>query len=199
MTREERRQRTREELVAAARRVFTREGFHGASLDQIADEAGYTKGAVYSNFAGKDELFLAVLDDHLARRASTYADAALDGTRIEDSYRAVAAAMTRLEQDEPEWTPLLVEFWAYASRRDDLRAAVSARRERFLDVIAGLIDELSRRYGVRYAIPAREVARGSAALARGIALERLLAPGRLSLELFERMHTAYMRGLERDP
>src|SRR5204862_4334863 len=62
LTQAERKQRTRAELVSTARNAFLERGFHGASLDEIAEEAGYSKGAVYSNFAGKDDLFLAVLD-----------------------------------------------------------------------------------------------------------------------------------------
>ena len=57
--------------------MFLRRGFHGASLDEISAEAGYTTGAVYSRFGGKDELFLAVVDDHLDRRTRLYTDAAL--------------------------------------------------------------------------------------------------------------------------
>src|ERR671936_541012 len=63
LTRGERKDRTKTDLVEAARAVFLRRGFHTASLDEIAEEAGYTKGAVYSSFGSKDELFLAVLDD----------------------------------------------------------------------------------------------------------------------------------------
>jgi AcrR family transcriptional regulator len=53
---------TRGEIISAARAVFARDGFHGARIDAIAAEAGYTKGAVYSNFAGKADLFLAAMD-----------------------------------------------------------------------------------------------------------------------------------------
>ncbi len=199
LTRSERKERTREELVAAARRVFLRRGFHAASLEEIAEEAGYTKGAVYSSFESKDELFLAVLDAHFDQRAHAYTDVVLDEERLEASYRAVARFMVAAEEREPEWTPLLLEFWTHASRREPLRLAVVERRERFLDVIAGLIEELASRHGVGYQIPAKEVVRGSAALARGMALERLLAPGAVSGELFEEMHTAYVNGLTTHP
>ena len=56
---------TRRHLLDAARIVFSERGFHGASIDEVAARAGFTKGAVYSNFTSKDDLFLAVLDDHL--------------------------------------------------------------------------------------------------------------------------------------
>ena len=61
-TRAQRQQETRAALLEAARAVFARDGFHGASLDTIATEAGFSKGAVYSNFASKGDLFLAVMD-----------------------------------------------------------------------------------------------------------------------------------------
>ena len=195
----ERKQRTRGELVSTARTVFLERGFHGASLDEIAERAGYSKGAVYSNFAGKDDLFLAVLDAQFEQRVRVLTDVALDENRLEDSYRAVARSIVAADRAEPRWTPLLLEFWAHASRRDSLRAAVAERRERFFNVIAGLIDELGSRHGVEFAIPAKEVARGSNALARGIALDWLLAPTSVSAELFEEMHTAFVTGLTRAP
>jgi AcrR family transcriptional regulator len=69
VSRQERREQTRAELLAAARRAFLREGFHAASLDAIAEEAGYTKGAFYSNFASKDDVLVAVLEEHFRDRA----------------------------------------------------------------------------------------------------------------------------------
>jgi AcrR family transcriptional regulator len=197
LTHAERRRRTRGDLVATGLSVFLERGFHGASLDEIAERAGYSKGAVYSNFAGKDELFLAVLDAQFERRARVLADVLLDQEQLVESYRAVARSMVAADEGEPRWTPLLLEFWAHASRRPALSAAVAERRERFFTIVAGLIEELGSRHGVRFAIPTTEIARGSNALARGIALDRLLSPDSLSAELFEEMHTAYALGLTR--
>jgi AcrR family transcriptional regulator len=195
LTQAQRKQRTRAELVETARRIFLAHGFHGASLDEVAEAAGYSKGAVYSNFAGKAELFLAVLDAHFAERARSYAAVALDGRDLDESYRAVARFRLEAEEREPDWEPLLLEFWTYAARRRDLREAVSERRERFLDVIADLIGELASRHGVTYTIPVREVARGSAALLRGMVVERMLDPAASSTGVLAEMHAAYMKGL----
>jgi AcrR family transcriptional regulator len=194
LTQAQRRERTRGELIETARSLFLARGFHGASLDEIAEAAGYSKGAVYSNFAGKAELFLAVLDAHLERRAASYAQIVLDDTDLEESYRAVARFRLEAEEDEPEWEPLMLEFWAYA-RREDLMAVIAEQRERFLDVIIGLIDQLAAKHGVTYTIPLREVARGSGALMRGMVLERMLDPTATSLDVFAEMHVAYMKGL----
>ncbi|MDN5852536.1 MAG: TetR/AcrR family transcriptional regulator, partial [Actinomycetia bacterium] len=62
-TRAERQAQTREALISVARELFLRDGFAATSLDRVAVEAGFSKGAVYSNFSGKEELGLAVLDD----------------------------------------------------------------------------------------------------------------------------------------
>lgn len=195
LTQVERKQRTRARLVETARREFGRHGFGGASLDRIAEAAGYSKGAVYSNFASKAELFLAVLDAHFESRARDYADVALDGRRPEESYRAVARFRLEAAEREPEWEPLLLEFWTYAARRPELRDALTERRERFLGLIAGLIEELATRHRIAYSIPTLEVARGSAALLRGLMIERMLDPSSTPSDLIEEMHAAYMKGL----
>jgi AcrR family transcriptional regulator len=195
LTQVQRKQRTRADLVETARRAFLARGFNGASLDEIAEAAGYSKGAVYSNFAGKAELFLAVLDAHFERRGRSYAEIALDGDDVEESYRAVARFRLEAEGREPDWEPLLLEFWTYAARRPDLRDAVSERRERFLDSIADLISELAARHGVTYTIPVREVARGSAALLRGMVVDRMLDSAATSIDAVAEMHAAYMKGL----
>ena len=68
LTRAEQREKTRGCLVEAAAKVFTRRGYDKASLDEVAEEAGFTKGAVYSNFKGKEDLFLATIDAHFEER-----------------------------------------------------------------------------------------------------------------------------------
>jgi AcrR family transcriptional regulator len=198
LTRPERRQRTRGDLLAAARAVFERHGFHRASLDQIADEAGYTKGAVYSHFpGGKDELFLAVLDRHIDERVPTYAEIILSQDSFEASLRAIARHIVALGERDPAWTPLLVEFWTHASHDPQLRAAVRERNDRQMRAIAGLIDDLAARHGIAYVLPTVEVVRGSSALARGMGIERLVSPEAPLGASFEELFVAQMTGLAR--
>src|SRR5919206_4615632 len=68
LTPERRRAMTRRHLLEAAAIVFARDGFHGATLDAVAAAAGFTKGAVYSNWRSKDDLFVALLDDRMERQ-----------------------------------------------------------------------------------------------------------------------------------
>jgi AcrR family transcriptional regulator len=196
VTRPERKARTRSDLIAAARTVFLRRGFHAASLEEIAEEAGYTKGAVYSNFAGKDDLLLAVIEEHYAGRAAAYRGFVLSFDTAEEAARAVARFMLESYAAEPAWWTLLSDFTSHAAKDEMLRERLRASRDTFIDAVAELIDGLQERHGVTFAIPSREVARASGAFMRGMTLEWLVDPS-VDRTLFEEMHAAFMRGLER--
>src|SRR3954453_14200147 len=90
LTRRERAERTRDDLLEGARGVFAEKGFHGASVEEIAAAAGYSTGAIYSRFAGKHALFLAVLDEHTERRRELFDAAARDAVDVEGAVRAIA-------------------------------------------------------------------------------------------------------------
>jgi AcrR family transcriptional regulator len=176
LTRQERSEQIRAELVEAAFGVFTERGFHGASLEDISLAAGCTTGAVYSRFGGKDALFLAVLDEHIERRLRVYLDAAEEAPDFESACREIGRAAVAAGRLEPGWTPLLMEFWMHAARREALRTAVLERHERQLDVVAERLEEIAARDGVAPRRPVPEIVRAVTALARGLGLERQLAP-----------------------
>src|SRR4051794_28130562 len=113
-TQVERRAQTRAKLLRAAGGVFARRGYHEATLDEIADKAGLSKGALYYNFASKEDLFMALLADRLEARLG-------EAERIEDF-------VATLERD-PRWAPLFFEFVAWAGRDARRRAEL---RERFV-------------------------------------------------------------------
>jgi AcrR family transcriptional regulator len=175
LTRQERSERIRSELVEAAYEVFTTRGFHGASLEDISLAAGVTTGAVYSRFGGKDALFLAVLDEHIERRLRAYLKAAEAAPDFETACRELGRVAVAAGRKEPGWTPLLMEFWMHAARRDDLRAAVLERNERQIDVLAGRLEAIAARDGITPSRPVAEILRAVSALARGLGLERQLA------------------------
>jgi AcrR family transcriptional regulator len=195
VTRSERKARTRVELLVAARTVFLRRGFHGASLDEIAEEAGYTKGAVYSNFAGKDDLYLALLDTHYEQRVKAYVDMMLDEPTFEDAIRAVGRFMVESDVRDPDWLPTLAEFVAHAARDESLRRRYVRVRERFLAAIADVIETLCDRHDLALRVPPLEAARASSVLARGYSAERRLDPDAVSSEMFVELHAGLMRGL----
>jgi AcrR family transcriptional regulator len=194
LTRAERKRQTRAELLVAAQRVFLRDGFHGASLTQIAEEAGYTFGAVYSNFQNKDDLFLAVLDAESERRLPMLVDLLLDAPSLEAGLRAIAREYAEYAQRHPGWTPVYVEFWTHAARRPELRRQVAERHERLLDAATQMVEEFARRWGIEFILPPREVVRGTYALSRGMGLERLVDPDATPLARFEEIFMTYATG-----
>jgi AcrR family transcriptional regulator len=186
LTRREQAERTRGELLTAARAVFARRGFHGASVDEISAEAGYTTGAVYSRFGGKDALFLCVLDEHTERRRALYREAALAADDLESAVRAMAAVWAGRGETDPEWSALLVEFWTHAARDESFRAELLARHERQLEAMTELVEELARRHDATPLRAGRDVARISLALGRGLSLEQLVeVDTRIDAELEE--------------
>ena len=197
LTRPERKARTREEILAAARRVFVRRGFHGTTLDDIAEEAGYTKGAVYSNFESKDDLFLAIIDERFAWRMSGAVAAVRDAKTLDAALSANARLFVEAAKREPAWEPLLIEFWTHATHNAATRKAAATRHNLMLDAVAELLVELAQRFEIEWAVPPREVARAGGAFARGMALERLLDPPANPLDPFEKQFLAFIRGYVR--
>src|SRR5688572_12228928 len=171
-TREEQREDTRRRLLDAARRVFLRRGFHGASLDLVAEEAGFTKGAVYSRFASKADLFLALLDERItARIAEMEAVAAR-----ERGHLGLSAAMGRqwdakLREDE-DWSLLLIEFRLHAARDPAVNRRYAAAHARLRGAIATIIERESREAGEALPVPAEDIARAALAMGTGAVLER---------------------------
>src|ERR1700719_4501582 len=112
MTREQSKANTRERLLSAPRAAVGSHGFHGASVEEIASGAGFSTGALYSNFDGKEDLFLVLMEREIDEHAREIADAV--SLRESVSERATGGArqwMTMIER-EPEGLLLFMEFWA---------------------------------------------------------------------------------------
>ena len=141
-TQAERRVETREEVLAAAARVFAKRGFHGTSLEAIGEEAGFSRGAVYYNFADKEELFLELLDRRCAERAQDLREvfADTDDDVEATSRRAQLAAQHALGAmtGDPEWRALYLEFLAHAARDPAFRRRFARRT----DEMRGALEEI---------------------------------------------------------
>ena len=132
MSRAEQGERNRALVLAAARRVFLERGYAGATLEAIADEAGFSKGVVYSQFAGKPDLFLALLEARIAERAERNA-AVSAGLAGVDGLRALLDANVRLSEEGGDWSRLLIEFRVIAAREPALNARYAALHARTID------------------------------------------------------------------
>jgi AcrR family transcriptional regulator len=146
----ERREETREQVLAAAARVFAKRGFHGTSLEAIADEAGFSRGAVYYNFADKEELFLELLDRRCAERAqdlrTVFAEADDDDDVEATSRQAQIAAQRALDAmtGDPEWRALYMEFLAHAARDAAFRRAFARRTDQMRGALEEVVVQRTR-------------------------------------------------------
>jgi AcrR family transcriptional regulator len=130
------RQRTRDALITAAMRVFARDGYAGASVDAIATQAGYTVGALYSNFATKQELFLAVFEQHCAGELAALRAVAETATSPQELLAAVTARFATLGEQQRQWWQLSAELWLYAQRHPEAAARMVALQAETRQVIA---------------------------------------------------------------
>lgn len=185
LSRGEQRAQTKARLIASARTVFARQGFHRALLEAVAAEAGYSTGAIYANFDSKEDLFLAVLDEHVATRVNAVKQAVSDASTPTDRARAGADNWMQFLREDPYWYPLFIEFWSYAQRDPELRARIAARFAAFPKANAELIEANARNAGVAMP-PILAQAAGTlfTALADGLALMKLLDPDAVPDELF---------------
>jgi AcrR family transcriptional regulator len=175
--------RTRDALVAAAARVFLRRGFQGASLREIASEAGLTTGAVYSNFDGKADLFLAVLEQNVDPRLAVMYEAARTAPE-QGLGAAVGEEFAAYVKQQRRWLTLLIEFWAQAAQDPRLRPKFAERHGKLRSAIAEVLAERAARLGLSLALPADQLATVVIALTNGMAVEQLAYPHGVPKDLY---------------
>jgi AcrR family transcriptional regulator len=198
-TRQARKAQTRERLLDAAGRVFARRGYHRALLEEVAEEAGFSTGAVYSNFSGKEDLFLSLLEDLIERQSAELTTAVAGGGTIADRAEEGARMWTTFLAREPDLFLLFMEFWAQAVREPGLRERFAARYDRIRDVLTRVIEDSAAELGVELAVPARELAIAIDALADGFALQKLADPDAVPDEMLGRLVALMIRGASVDP
>ena len=146
LSRAEQTERNRAALLASARRVFLERGYHGASVDQIADAAGFSTGVVYSQFGGKADLFLALLEARIAERAAGNARA-VEGLAGDAGLSRLLAHAASVDRAEPEWGLLVIEFRVHAARDPQLGHRYTAAHQRTLAGMERAVTGLYQRAG----------------------------------------------------
>ena len=183
-TRAEKQIQTRAQLIDAATRVFARRGFQTATVEQIAEHAGYSHGAVYSNFAGKEELFLAVFEQYMSQRIDEVAQASeVEGTFPERARAAADQWMARFGEDRETFL-LHLEFMIHAARNPQLSKQLGERMAVLRLEVERRIAERAAQTAIPLPLPADELALILRALGIGLAVEALNAPGEVNTRLY---------------
>lgn len=178
LTPERRRAMTRQHLLDAAAIVFAREGFHGATLDEVAATAGFTKGAVYSNFKSKDELFLELLDDRIERQF------AVAGEVLDSGSHELSEQLPRMRELlrsgaffwEESWTTLYLEFVVYSRRNPEAAAKLAASAKRTRAFVVQMMEAEHAAVGSRPRYPTEHLAEISLALFSGLGIDQIIDP-----------------------
>ncbi len=171
LTRAESQAHTRAQLIATAKAMFFRDGFAATSLDKVAESAGYSKGAVYSNFRNKDELCRAVLAEIRAERVGEVAAILGAAGDMQATFDQLQAWANRVIGD-PEWTTLELEYAIQARRNRELHADLAAQQTSILDLISGATAAMD----LQPRLQIRELATVGLALGIGLGLLRSIDP-----------------------
>lgn len=175
-TKQRRLEHTRNVLLDAAEEVFARKGFDGAALEDIAEVAGYTRGAIYSHFGSKAEMFLAVVERQRQQFLDGFADVIamfhrledLDADELGDRWRDLVSA------EGPDRAVLGSEYTLFLLRNPEARERVAAQREETVRALADYISKGAARLGGHLSIPAVDLARVILAANDGVTLNSLL-------------------------
>ncbi|HEY6781360.1 MAG TPA: TetR/AcrR family transcriptional regulator [Thermoleophilaceae bacterium] len=196
LTRKQRQAHTRECLMLSAARVAARRGLERASLDEVASDAGFTKGAVYANFRSKEDLFLAMLDEHFDARLADVDRVLASGDAPERQARQAAADFIQALEREPEWNRLFFEFALYASRNEPFREEFVARTRALRARIAALLERRVSELGIDAPLPVDQIAAMTFAMPNGAGLQPLIEQDARTDELFPAMMVTFFAGLQ---
>jgi AcrR family transcriptional regulator len=182
---------TRQHLLDAAAIVFTREGFHGATLDEVASTAGFTKGAVYSNFKSKDDLFLALLDERIERQFAVASEVLDSGPHETEQQMPVVRELLHSNAFfwDDSWTTLYLEFVLYSRRNPEAAAKLAASAQRTRELVTEMVDTEYASVGTKPRYPTAHLAEISLALFSGLGIDRMVDPTSITEALMDTVLT----------
>jgi AcrR family transcriptional regulator len=195
LTRKEQQQRTRSRLLSSAAKVFACKGMQQASVDEVAEEAGYTKGAFYANFKSKEELFLAMLDERFAERIEEVEKAFAGDESPPEQARHAAAEFASVARGDPESERLFLEFGNYAMQNEDFRQELLTRFATLRSRLSEVFERRMETYGIDPPVPVDRIVRMVILMADGWALWRLLEPEQVDDELLESLMEVFTTGI----
>jgi len=187
LTRKEKQEETRQRLLDAAEQVFLRRGLQGSSVEEIAAEAGFTRGAFYSNFKSRDELFVELLH---ARVYDRYADLAEQsqqqaGTPREQLRWGIEQMRKMYEDESGRWLfRLWLECLTQAARDEDFRRLAATFWSGNRGVLAEGARDAFEQSGRKPPLPPKEIGTAMIALDVGLAVQHLVDPDEVSLDLY---------------
>jgi AcrR family transcriptional regulator len=197
LTRAEAKARTRGLVLDAAARTFARKGFAGASVEEIAEAAGFSVGAVYSNFGSKEQLFVELLSGRasgwVAEAEQILADEVAAG---QSPLLALGRMLTAVADKDVDFAPLQAEFWLYAIRNPQALEILADRMREPREALADIVGAALDRGGSGTDASPDAVATVVSALFTGLIRQRRIDPGSVPDDLFGRAIGWLFDGIE---
>jgi AcrR family transcriptional regulator len=187
----------RERLLDAAAQVFAERGYRAASVEDIASAAGVTKGAVYWSFESKEDLFFALMEERVDRRARELMGVTEHAPREIETAPLISRGISSIVDEQQALVLLIQEYWAVAVRDEELRERYVQRQRALRDHLAHALEARHRTTGVPLAISAELLATGIIGLATGLAQERIADPEAVPEDLLGELLSLLYDGLVR--
>jgi AcrR family transcriptional regulator len=188
LTRAQSRQRTRDLLLDSAARVFAQRGYHAASVEEIAEQAGFSKGAVYANFPTKERLFLAVWDRAQERQEQAFEAMTRPGGSAADAASELAQVAAPTDPQAWQWGLLTLEFFLYAVREPSLQRELAERFQVTRRRLAASLEPHLHGAGAP-PLTSIELAIVAMAVSTGLGVQAVLEPSAIPPDLYTRMMT----------
>jgi len=174
-------------LLASAAEVFAERGFNGASIEMICERAGFSRGAFYSNFGSKDELFFTMFEAHADVLLTRLQTALEQASEANDPLQHFASLASRQADDDQQWFLISTEFTLYAIRNPETAAALARKDEEVRQEIARILTALLATAGRELVVDPALLARFAVALREGGNAQGFVEPGNLDARLMERL------------
>lgn len=178
------REATRERVLDAALKVFGERGISASSVNDVAAAAGLTKGAVYSSFASKDELVLAIMEQHVMERLSGAISVFASAPDLRTAFAEAGAGLVDALRSDAVWHRMLAEYFALSAHDAVLHEALQSRRREARSSVARALTSLATRHDVQLPMPAEEFALVLIALSNGLGIESGIDPEAVPDEVF---------------
>jgi AcrR family transcriptional regulator len=199
LTRQQSKARTRALLVEAAGKVFAERGYYGASVEEITERAGFSRGAFYSNFESKEDLFLAVVDAHMDAEVRSASEALQESSSPQAFQQFLRSRAVRRSKEGRQWTLLWSEFWLHVVRHPELAPKLAVRQRAARAAIARVIEIQCEQLGIALSAPPEELASVMLAVDDGLVLQEHLDPGAVPEDLRAKAAIFLIRGMAISP
>jgi AcrR family transcriptional regulator len=201
LTRKEKQAETRRQLLDAGERVFLRWGLQGSSVEEIAAEAGFTRGAFYSNFKSKDELFVEMLQARVYERYAEMAKESMEqpGTPRERLRWGIERMREMYEEDRGDWLfRLWLECLTQAARDDEFRKLAASFWSGNRALMAEQTKEVFKEVGRKPPLPPEQIGTAMIALDVGLFVQHMVDPDAVPLDVYVPLYDLLIGRLSED-